>query len=78
MATLHQEKHFEAELAEYLAADGWLYSPDDRGYDRELALFPEDLIGYLNYLHPYRVQLVGCTRRTTKATTASWRSSPKT
>ena len=52
MPALHQEKHFEAELAQYLADHGWLYSPDDTGYDRELALFPEDLVGYLKGTQP--------------------------
>jgi len=52
MPSLHQEKHFEAELAEYLAAHGWLYSADDNGYDREMAIFPDDLIGYLKETQP--------------------------
>jgi len=38
----------ENEIAEYLAANGWLYSPTDAGYDRELALFPEDVLGWLD------------------------------
>ncbi|WP_460775104.1 type I restriction endonuclease subunit R [Microbacterium sp. GXF7504] len=37
----------ENEIAEHLAANGWLYSPTDAGYDRELALFPEDVLGWL-------------------------------
>jgi type I restriction enzyme R subunit len=52
MPVLHQEKHFEAELAKHLADHGWLYSPDDTGYSRELALLPEDLIGYLKETQP--------------------------
>lgn len=43
----HNEIEFERELAEYLAAHGWLYSPNDDGYDRERALFPEDILGWL-------------------------------
>ncbi|NHU42990.1 type I restriction endonuclease [Rhodococcus sp. A14] len=43
----HNEIEFENEIAEYLAAHGWLYSPDDTGYDRERALFPEDVLGWL-------------------------------
>ena len=43
----HNEIEFEKELAEYLAACGWLYSPNDTGYDRERALFPDDLLGWL-------------------------------
>ncbi|MFJ8432017.1 type I restriction endonuclease subunit R [Kitasatospora sp. NPDC094019] len=43
----HNEVEFEKELCEYLASDGWLYSKDDTGYDRERALFPEDFFGWL-------------------------------
>ncbi|WFR68022.1 type I restriction endonuclease [Curtobacterium flaccumfaciens] len=42
----------ENELAEHLAASGWLYSPTDAGYDRELALFPEDVVGWLEDSQP--------------------------
>ncbi|WP_306356753.1 MULTISPECIES: type I restriction endonuclease subunit R [unclassified Nocardia] len=43
----HHEVVFEAEISEYLADHGWLYSEDDTGYDRERALFPEDLFAWL-------------------------------
>ncbi|TFB47261.1 type I restriction endonuclease subunit R [Cryobacterium tagatosivorans] len=43
----HNEYWFEDELAVYLAATGWEYSTDDTGYDRELALFPDDVFGWL-------------------------------
>ncbi|TXH32968.1 MAG: type I restriction endonuclease subunit R [Rhodospirillaceae bacterium] len=43
----HKEIAFEQEFAEHLAAHGWLYSSDDTGYDRERALFPEDVLGWL-------------------------------
>jgi type I restriction enzyme R subunit len=43
----HKEVVFEDELCAHLAAHGWLYSPDDSGYDRERALFPADLFGWL-------------------------------
>src|ERR1700733_13232178 len=43
----HNEVVFESEICAYLAAHGWLYSADDAGYDRERALFPEDLFGWL-------------------------------
>ena len=39
----HNEIEFEKELAEHLAANGWLYSANDDGYDKERALFPEDV-----------------------------------
>ncbi len=43
----YNEIKFEQEIAEYLASHGWLYSIDDTGYDRERALFPEDIFGWL-------------------------------
>lgn len=49
---LHTEIHFEQEICDHLAANGWLYSPDDTGYDRELALFPEDVIAWLSETQP--------------------------
>lgn len=52
MTGKHTEIHFEQEICEYLSAHGWLYSPDDTGYDRELALFPEDVIAWLQETQP--------------------------
>lgn len=43
----YNEIKFEEEIAEHLAAHGWLYSIDDTGYDRERALFPDDVFGWL-------------------------------
>lgn len=43
----YNEIEFEKELCEYLAGHGWLYSKDDTGYDREHALFPADIFGWL-------------------------------
>lgn len=43
----HNEIEFERELAEYLADHDWLYSPNDAGYDKERALFPEDVFAWL-------------------------------
>ena len=45
--SIHKEDAFEVEICEHLAANGWLYSANDAGYDRERALFPEDLFGWL-------------------------------
>ncbi|OHU93373.1 type I restriction endonuclease subunit R [Mycobacterium talmoniae] len=50
--TQHHESAFETEICEYLAEHGWLYSPTDAGYDRELALFPEDVFGWLADTQP--------------------------
>ncbi|GAA4049077.1 type I restriction endonuclease subunit R [Nonomuraea soli] len=43
----HREVVFETEICEHLAAHGWLYSANDAGYDRERALFPEDVFAWL-------------------------------
>ena len=48
----HNEIQFESELCDYLAAHGWLYSPTDSGYDRHLALFPEDVFAWLEATQP--------------------------
>lgn len=52
MAQQHHESAFEVEICQYLEAHGWLYSPTDAGYDRELALFPEDVFGWLSDTQP--------------------------
>lgn len=51
-SSLHTEIHFEQEVCAHLSTHGWLYSPDDTGYDRELALFPEDVIAWLSETQP--------------------------
>ncbi|MFC0623641.1 type I restriction endonuclease subunit R [Kribbella deserti] len=43
----HNEIVFESEICAYLETHGWLYSVDDTGYDRERAVFPEDLFAWL-------------------------------
>ncbi|AXT86260.1 restriction endonuclease subunit R [Aeromicrobium sp. A1-2] len=48
----HNEIEFEKELCDHLAASGWLYSANDKGYDRERAVFPEDLFGWLGDTQP--------------------------
>lgn len=48
----HNESAFETEICRALQADGWLYSPNDHGYDRERALFPEDVFGWLEDTQP--------------------------
>jgi len=48
----YHEIEFERELCEHLAAHGWRYSPNDTGYDRERALFPDDVIGWLEDTQP--------------------------
>lgn len=45
--SIHREDAFEVAICEHLAANGWHYSPNDAGYDRERALFPKDLFAWL-------------------------------
>jgi type I restriction enzyme R subunit len=54
----HNEIEFEKELAEYLAANGWLYSLSDSGYDRERALFPADILDWLEGTQPEQLEKV--------------------
>ncbi len=44
----YNEHVFESEIGAHLEANGWLYSANDAGYDRERALFPDDLHAWLN------------------------------
>ncbi|WP_248582058.1 hypothetical protein [Nocardioides sp. InS609-2] len=57
MADYH-EATFELELCEHLAAHGWLYSENDAEYDRERALFPEDVFGWLEDTQPDELEKV--------------------
>ncbi len=48
----HNEVVFETEICEHLEANGWMYSQNDAGYDRERALFPDDLFAWLEATQP--------------------------
>jgi len=49
----HQEIHFETEICEHLAANGWLYDEGDAAnYDRARAFFPEDLLAWAPATQP--------------------------
>ena len=51
--SLHQEIHFENDLCEHLADQGWLYAEGDaQRYDRGLALFPADLVAWIKETQP--------------------------
>jgi type I restriction enzyme R subunit len=46
--SLHHEVAFEREICEHLGANGWLYEEGSAdAYDRRLALYPPDLIAWL-------------------------------
>jgi type I restriction enzyme R subunit len=50
---LHREHHFEREICEHLAANGWLYAESDAAhYDREHALFLPDLLAWIEQTQP--------------------------
>ncbi len=53
MADVHKEVNFEVEICAHLAAHGWLYAPDDAArYDRARALFPTDLLAWVQETQP--------------------------
>lgn len=53
MNGLHQEISFESDVCTVLAANGWLYQVGDaQSYDRARALFPADLIGWVQATQP--------------------------
>ena len=53
MSNLHQERHFEAEICQSLAANGWLYAEGDAAhYDRVNALYQPDLLAWIEATQP--------------------------
>ena len=51
--SVHTEIHLENEVCDYLASHGWLFSKTDAPkYDRGRALFPEDLIEWVQGAQP--------------------------
>lgn len=44
---IHNESELETYICEYLEQHDWLYSPNDAGYDRKNAIFPEDVHAWL-------------------------------
>lgn len=51
--SLHREIAFEAGICEALAARGWLYAEGDaEGYDRARALFPADVLAWVQDTQP--------------------------
>ncbi len=50
---LHKESAFELDICQHLAANGWLYTEGDAaGYDRALALFPADVLAWVQTTQP--------------------------
>src|SRR5229473_5071914 len=51
--SLHKEISFEDEICGHLAANGWLHAEGNAAlYDRARALFPSDLIGWVQATQP--------------------------
>ena len=50
---LHTENRFELDICQHLAANGWLYTDGDAaGYDRTRALFPADVLAWVQTTQP--------------------------
>ena len=50
---LHKEIRFEDEVCEHLAARDWLYTEGGAAkYDRARALFPEDVLAWVQITQP--------------------------
>lgn len=50
---LHQEHHFETEICNHLAANGWLYAEGDAArFDRASGLFLPDVLGWVEATQP--------------------------
>ena len=50
---LHKEISFETEICQHLGSNGWLYAEGDAvQYDRARALFPEDVLAWVQTAHP--------------------------
>ena len=51
--SLHKEIGFEREICDHLAANGWFYAEGDAAaYDRALALFPADVLAWVQAAQP--------------------------
>jgi type I restriction enzyme R subunit len=51
--SIHKEVRFEDEICGHLGTHGWLYDPSSAGlYDRPRALFPPDLIAWVQQTQP--------------------------
>ena len=51
--SVHKEISFETEICDHLAANGWLYAEGDAlVYDRARALFPADVLAWVQATQP--------------------------
>ncbi|MGO1507555.1 MAG: hypothetical protein ACTHW5_05860, partial [Microbacterium sp.] len=50
---VEHEEAFESEICEHLAANGWIYEPENtQGYDKTRAIFPEDVFAWVQQTQP--------------------------
>ncbi|MFA6135217.1 MAG: type I restriction endonuclease [Phycisphaerae bacterium] len=58
--SLHKEISFEDEICRYLGANGWLYTEGDAAdYDRAKALFPADVLAWVQATQPQAWETLG-------------------
>ena len=58
--SLHKEIAFEDDICGHLAAHGWLYDPADAAaYDRKRALFPTDVLAWVQATQPKAWEALG-------------------
>lgn len=58
MNDIHQEHHFEAELCLSMQRNGWRYSDNDAGFDREHFLYTADLCEWLQMAWPIQWEVL--------------------
>ncbi len=52
--SIHKEIRFEQEICAHLAVHGWLHADGDAAkYDARRALFPEDVVAWLQVANPH-------------------------
>ena len=58
--SLHKEINFESEICQHLASKGWLYIEGDAAnYDRALALFPADVLAWVQTTQQQAWEILG-------------------
>jgi len=56
---LHNEIQFETDICDHLAAHGWLYGEPGKGYDTPRALFPADVLAWVQNTQPQAWDALG-------------------
>jgi type I restriction enzyme R subunit len=59
MSAIHKEIEFENDICAHLAAQGWLYAENDHTvYDRARALFPADVLAWVQATQPQTFEIL--------------------